>query len=77
MWEEDRQLRVRGFTREQENTALLIQRMYRGKLMRENFKMMVKGKKIMRTAEEQYLAHPDEITNLCNYMLWLHAVNPY
>ena len=38
----------------------------------ENFKLVMKAKRIAQHAEEKYFANPKDIINLCNYALYVH-----
>ena len=71
-YEDDRMLRLQGFTRKEDQAARWLQGIWRGRIIRRTFKFMVRGARIMRNCEDEYLADPNNPVNLCNYMLYLH-----
>ncbi len=72
-WEDDRMLRIKGFTRAEDKASRWLQGIWRGRMIRATFRMMVRGAKIMRSCEDEYLSAPNDPVNLCNYMLFLHV----
>jgi len=78
------QVQANGYTLKELRFAVKLQNIYRGKRIREQFRLMVKGVNIMRNAEDTYLNHPfrsdaaendlEGMVNLCNYTLHLHVV---
>ena len=72
--EDDKQLRLCGFTRKENEVAQKLQGIWRGRQAMRTFRQMVRGAKIMKTCENDFLSDPDKIENLCNYTLYLHAV---
>ena len=73
IWEDDRMLRLRGFTRAEDQASRWLQGIWRGRSIRRTFKLMVRGARIMRSCEDEYLSDPNNPVNLCNYMLYLHV----
>ena len=74
---EERQLRLRGFTSDQERVAERLQAIWRGKKMVEQFRVILKARKIMNTCEEDYMNNPTSIETTCNYMLYVHLFPPH
>ena len=72
--EDDRQLRLHGFTRREKEVAMKLQGIWRGRQAMRIFRQMVRGAKIMKTCENDFLSNPDKIEHLCNYTLYLHTV---
>eukprot|EP00943_MAST-04B_sp_MAST-4B-sp1_P007565 g7565.t1 len=72
--EDDRQLRLHGFTRKEREMAERLQGIWRGRQAVRIFRQMVRGAKIMKTCEKDFLENPNKIEALCNYTLYLHAV---
>lgn len=60
-----------GYTLAQQNAIVALQRHYRGKQARLQFRNMVKGVHISQTAVDKYLRDPHSIVNMCNYTLHL------
>jgi len=76
-WRCGRELRLRGFTSEQEAVAEKLQAVWRGKKMVEQFRLIIKAKNIMRTCEDEYMSDPTSIAKTCNYMLYVHLFPPH
>ena len=74
---EDRELRIRGFTAEQMRVASKLQAIWRGKKMVEQFRVILKAKKIMRTCVDDYMREPHSIERTFNYMLYTHLFPPH
>ncbi len=72
--EDDRHLRLHGYTRREKEMAERLQGIWRGRQAQRIFRQMVRGAKIMKSCEEDFLKHPNKIEALCNYTLYLHAV---
>jgi ankyrin repeat protein len=72
-WEDDRMLRLKGFTRAEDQASRWLQGIWRGRIIRRTFKFMVRGARIMRNCEDEYLSDPNNPVNLCNYMVYLHV----
>jgi len=73
----------RGYTLKDETYALKLQNFFRSKKIRDSFRITIRAVRIVQAAENAYMEHPfrsDDITdrqgivNLCNYMLYLFAV---
>ena len=73
LWEDDRMLRLKGFTRAEDQASRWLQGIWRGRIIRRTFKFMVRGARIMRNCEDEYLSDPNNPVNLCNYMVYLHV----
>eukprot|EP00946_MAST-07B_sp_MAST-7B-sp1_P002857 g2857.t1 len=72
-WEDDRMLRISGYTRAELRAANWLQGIWRGRMIRATFRLMVRGARIMRTCADEYLSNPDDPVALCNYVLYLHV----
>jgi ankyrin repeat protein/tetratricopeptide (TPR) repeat protein len=72
-WEDDRMLRISGYTRAELQAASWLQGIWRGRMIRATFRLMVRGARIMRTCADKYLSNPDDPVALCNYVLYLHV----
>ena len=72
-YEDDRMLRLQGHTRAEDQASRWLQGIWRGRIIRRTFKLMVRGARIMRSCEDEYLSDPNNPVNLCNYMLYLHV----
>ena len=72
--EDDRHLRLHGFTRREREMAERLQGIWRGRQAQRIFRQMVRGAKIMKSCEQVFLENPNKIEALCNYTLYLHAV---
>ena len=66
---DNRELRLRGFTSEQERVAERLQAIWRGKKMIEQFRIILKAKKIMDSCEDDYMSNPTSLETTCNYMV--------
>eukprot|EP00941_MAST-03F_sp_MAST-3F-sp1_P004333 g4333.t1 len=73
-WINDREVREKGFTTEQNNAARYLQTRFRGKQQRDLFKLMIKGIIIKKAAEKKYLQNPTDLVSLCNYMLYCLSI---
>ena len=71
---EARQRRERGYTDTENNAALTLQSIYRGKIMREDFASLLKAVRIMRNCETKYLRDPNNLRALCNYTLYVLTI---
>ena len=72
-WEDDRMLRISGFTRAEDQASRWLQGIWRGRIIRKTFRLMVRGARIMHKCEDEYLSNPNDPVNLCNYMVYLHV----
>ena len=72
-WEDDRMLRISGYTRAELRAANWLQGIWRGRMIRSTFRLMIRGARIMRECEDAYLSSPDDPVALCNYVLYLHV----
>ena len=76
-WKEQRELRLRGFTTEQQQVAEKLQAIWRGKQMVVQFRIILQATKIMKTCEDDYMAEPTNVAKTCNYMLYVHLFPPH
>ena len=67
-------VRIRGFTEEQNRSAILLQTMWAGRQTRRALKATLNGAKIMKTCEDAYLQDPRNLKKMTQYCLYLHAV---
>lgn len=63
-----------GYTTAMERSATKLQSLYRSRLTRRQFKVIMNAVRIMKSCESEYFKNPADITNICNYMVWKHVV---
>jgi hypothetical protein len=67
------ELVLNGYTRQQRIAATMMQSLWRSLVQRKYFKSIIKGVRMQRTAEQDYLDDPDDVVKLMNYVLYLHT----
>lgn len=50
-----------------------MQSLWRTRVQKVYFKQIMKGVRMQRVCEDEYLNQPRDIVKLCNYMLFLHT----
>lgn len=73
-FKEREESRTLGFTLQQEESAILLQRLWRAKRARKFLKYYVRANRIARNAVNTYLQNPRDIKALSNYTLYLHVI---
>lgn len=73
-FEERCQLIAWGYTQQMKLAAVKLQRLWRARLARVSFQMILKAVKIMQTCEQEYLEEPTSLVKMGNYVLYLHTI---
>jgi ankyrin repeat protein len=68
------QLRTLGFTPSQLRLSIKVQALWRGYIVRNNYKFIVKATRLCLNSESLYLENPTSDRNLFNYALYTHVV---
>ena len=63
-----------GYTVEMQRSASKLQALWRARDARRHFSIIIKSIQIMKNCEIDYLRRPDNLTALCNYMVYLHTM---
>eukprot|EP00904_Undaria_pinnatifida_P002822 jgi/Undpi1/12540/HiC_scaffold_6.g02209.m1 len=66
--------RIYGFSAEESRAAVLIQRVWRGKMARDHYNHLQRAQRICKGAEAAYLADPDNLRCQINYILFTHVI---
>lgn len=73
-FEERCQLYLWGYTQQMKLAAVRLQRLWRARLARTAFQMILKAVKLMQTCEQEYLEEPTSLVKMGNYVLYLHTI---
>ncbi|ETL35685.1 hypothetical protein L916_12209 [Phytophthora nicotianae] len=72
---ENRQQLVRwGYTERMQQAAQSLQRLWRTRIARISFQMVMRAVRLMRTCEQEYLEDPTHLAKMANYVLYLHTI---
>lgn len=73
-FEERRQLYRWGYTQQMKLAAVQLQRLWRARLARISFQMIMRSVRLMQTCEQEYLEEPTNLVKMGNYVLYLHTI---
>ncbi|KAL7681500.1 putative IQ motif, EF-hand binding, tetratricopeptide-like helical domain superfamily [Plasmopara halstedii] len=73
-FEARQQLFYWGYTKRMEQAAHSLQGMWRARVARKSFHMILRAVRLMKTCEQAYLDDPTHVIKLGNYVLYLHTI---
>ncbi|RLN95824.1 hypothetical protein BBJ28_00000721 [Nothophytophthora sp. Chile5] len=73
-FETRRQLRLWGYTSRMQQAAVTLQSLWRARVARISFRLILRSVHIMKSCEREYLEDPTHLSKLGNYALYLHTV---
>lgn len=73
-FEERCQLFAWGYTQQMKLAAVRLQRLWRARLARISFQLILKAVRLMQTCEQEYLEEPTNLVKMGNYVLYLHTI---
>ncbi|OWZ15205.1 hypothetical protein PHMEG_00011195 [Phytophthora megakarya] len=72
---ENRQQLIRwGYSDKMQQAAKTLQSVWRARIARISFQMIIRAVKVMRTCEQEYLEDPTNLIKMGNYVLYLHTI---
>ncbi|KAF1790888.1 Ankyrin repeat-containing domain [Phytophthora cactorum] len=63
-----------GYTEKMQQAAQSLQRLWRARVARISFQMVIRAVRLMRTCEQEYLEDPTHLVKMGNYVLYLHTI---
>ncbi|KAG7384679.1 hypothetical protein PHYPSEUDO_002372 [Phytophthora pseudosyringae] len=72
--ENRRQLGRWGYTEQMQQAAQSVQTLWRARVARISFQMVIRSVRLMRTCEQEYLEDPTNLVKMGNYVLYLHTI---
>ncbi|GMF22262.1 unnamed protein product [Phytophthora fragariaefolia] len=73
-FESRRQLVHWGYTEKMQQAAQTLQRIWRARVARISFQMIIRAVRLMKTCEREYLEDPTNLVRMGNYVLYLHTI---
>ncbi|GMF18493.1 unnamed protein product [Phytophthora lilii] len=73
-FETRRQLVRWGYTEKMQQAAQMLQILWRARVARIAFQMVLRAVRLMRTCEQEYLEDPTNLVKMGNYVLYLHTI---
>ncbi|KAF4039340.1 IQ calmodulin binding motif-containing protein [Phytophthora infestans] len=63
-----------GYTETMQHAAQTLQRLWRARIARISFQLVLRAVRLMRTCEQEYLEDPTHLAKMGNYVLYLHTI---
>ncbi|KAL4093780.1 hypothetical protein PRIC1_011210 [Phytophthora ramorum] len=63
-----------GYTEQMQQAAQTLQTLWRARVARVSFQMVLRAVRLMKTCEREYLEDPTHMAKMGNYVLYLHTI---